>query len=212
MFQDDPMLVYGTDEQVNTTLDTLSAYGVDRNRVSVFWSIVAPANDQTVRPVFEATDPAAYPQNLWAPYDRIVRAAAAHGMLVNFNLTSPIPRWAVTTAERPELQETFGPNTEEFGKFVKAVGTRYSGTYEGLPRVDYWSIWNEPNQAGWLTPQWSPDPRNPKLFVESAPSIYRNLVAAAWSNLAATGHGADTVLVGETAPQGVKDFGLSRPL
>jgi hypothetical protein len=214
MFQDDPMLVYGTDEQVNTTLATLAGFGVDRIRVSVFWKIVAPANDQKVRPAFEATDPAAYPQNLWAPYDRIVRAAQAHGVAVNFNLTSPVPRWAATDtpADRTDLQDTFGPNTDEFGKFVKAVGTRYSGTYEGLPRVDYWSIWNEPNQAGWLTPQWSPDPRNDKLFVEAAPSIYRNLVAAAWTNLADSGHGADTVLVGETAPQGVKDFGVSRPL
>jgi hypothetical protein len=214
MFQDDPMLVYGTDEQVDSTLTTLKSFGVDRLRVSVFWKIVAPANIETVRPNFDATDPAAYPQNLWAPYDRIVRAAYAHGIALNFNLTSPVPRWAATEtpADRSDLQDTFGPNTDEFGAFVKAVGTRYSGAYEGLPRVDYWSIWNEPNQGGWLTPQWTPDPRNDKLFVESSPTIYRNLVAAAWTNLAASGHGADTVLVGETAPQGVKDFGISRPM
>jgi len=214
MFQDDPMLVYGTDAQVNTTLDSLAALGADRIRVSVFWSIVAPATNQKVKPVFDATDPAAYPQPLWGPYDRIVRAAAARGILVNFNITSPVPRWAASDSPRPELQETFGPNTDEFGKFVKAVGTRYSGTYQDIPRVDYWSIWNEPNQAGWLTPQWSPDPRNDKLFVESAPSIYRNLVAQAWTNLADTGHGSDTILVGETAPQGATNpvQGLSRPL
>jgi hypothetical protein len=216
MFQDDIMLVYGTDAQVESTLSTLAAFGVDRLRISVFWKIVAPANDQKIKPNFEATDPAAYPQNLWAPYDRIVRRAQAHGIAVNLNITSPVPRWAATDtpSDRADLQDTFGPNTEEFGKFVRAVGTRYSGTYEGIPRVDYWSIWNEPNQAGWLTPQWSPDPRNDKLFVESAPSIYRNLVAAAWTSLADTGHGSDTVLVGETAPQGATNpvQGLSRPL
>jgi hypothetical protein len=214
MFQDDIMLVYGTDAQVNSTLDSLAAFGVDRIRVSVFWKLVAPANIEKVKPNFDATDPAAYPQNLWVPYDRIVRAAQAHGIGVNFNVTSPVPRWAATETppDRDDLQDTFGPNTDEFGKFVRALGTRYSGTYEGLPRVDYWSIWNEPNQAGWLTPQWSADPRNDKLFVEAAPSIYRNLVAAAWTALADTGHGADTVLVGETAPQGVTDPGLSRPL
>jgi len=214
MFQDDIMLVYGTDAQVESTLTTLAGLGVDRVRVSVFWKIVAPANDQKVRPVFDATDPGAYPQNLFTPYDRIVRAAAAHGIAVNFNVTSPVPRWAATDtpADRTDLQDTFGPNPDEFGMFVKALGTRYSGSYQGLPRVDYWSIWNEPNQGGWLTPQWSADPRNPKAFIESAPATYRALVAAAWTNLADTGHGADTVLVGETAPQGVKDQGLSRPL
>jgi hypothetical protein len=212
MFQDDPMLVYGSEEQVNTTLDTLRRFGVDRIRVGVYWSIVAPANDQTARPSFDATDPAAYPQELWAPYDRLVRAARAHGIGLNFNITSPVPRWAATDSPRDDLQKTFGPNPEEFGRFVRAVGTRYSGSYQGLPRVDYWSIWNEPNQGGWLTPQWSPDPRNSKAWIEAAPTTYRKLVAAAWTNLADSGHGSDTILVGETAPQGVGDQGLSRPL
>jgi hypothetical protein len=74
-----------------------------------------------------------------------------------------------------------------------------------LPRVDYWSIWNEPNQAGWLTPQWAPDPRNAKKFVEAAPGTYRALLASAWQALADSGHGTDTILVGETAPQGERN-------
>jgi Cellulase (glycosyl hydrolase family 5) len=212
MFQDDPMLVYGTDAQVNTTLDTLHKFGVDRIRVGVYWSIVAPANDQVQKPNVDLSDPASYPPQLWAPYDRIVRAAQARGIAVNFNVTSPVPRWAATESPRADLQDTFGPIPEEFGTFVKAVGTRYSGTYQGLPRVDYWSIWNEPNQGGWLTPQWSPDPRNSKAWIEAAPTTYRKLLAAAWTSLADSGHGADTILIGETAPQGVSDAGLSRPL
>ena len=202
MFQDDPLLVYGTDEQVNSTLDTLAGLGVDRIRVSVFWRIVAPANDQLQRPNFDATNPAAYPPQLWAPYDRVVRAALARGIGVNLNLTSPIPRWAATQSPRADIQHTFGPSADEFGQFVRAVATRYSGTYEGLPRVDYWSIWNEPNQAGWLTPQWNTDPRGGRGMIESAPTLYRQLVSAAWTALAETGHGTDTILVGETAPQG----------
>jgi hypothetical protein len=200
-FQDDPMLL-GTAEQMTSTLDTLQSFGVDRIRVSVFWARIAPANDQPTKPNFDATDPAQYPAELWEPYDRLVQAALARGMKLNLNPTSPIPRWAAGQAPRADIQETFGPNPEEFGKFVRAVGTRYSGTYMGLPRVDYWSIWNEPNQAGWLTPQWGPDPRNARKFVESAPSLYRSLVRNAWQALANTGHGTDTILVGETAPQG----------
>ena len=202
MFQDDPQLVYGTAEQVESALNQLQAFGVDRIRVSVFWSIIAPATDQPTKPNFDATDPAAYPAHLWERYDRLIRGALLRGILVNLNLTSPIPRWAAQQAPEARLQETWGPNPEEFGKFVQAVGKRYSGDYMGLPRVDYWSIWNEPNQAGWLTPQWAPDPRNARRQVESAPQVYRSLVAAAWKALADTNHGSDTILVGETAPQG----------
>ncbi|HEX4364161.1 MAG TPA: cellulase family glycosylhydrolase [Solirubrobacteraceae bacterium] len=212
-FQDDPLLVYGTPDQVNSTLDQLAAFGVDRIRVSVFWRIVAPANDQTQKPNFDATDPAQYPAENWVRYDRVIQAAQARGIQVNLNITSPVPRWAATDSPRPDLQDTFGPSAQEFGAFVHAVATRYSGTYAGLPRVDFWSIWNEPNQAGWLTPQWAPDPRNAKKFVDAAPSLYRNLVGSAWQALADTGHGSDTILIGDTAPQGAgKEKGLSKSI
>jgi hypothetical protein len=201
MFQDDPMLL-GAPEQVDSTLDQLQAFGVDRIRVSVFWRRIAPANDQVQKPDFDATDPAQYPEEHWVKYDSLIQKALARGILVNLNITSPVPRWASPESPRADIQETFGPNPEEFGKFVKALGTRYSGTYNGLPRVDYWSVWNEPNQAGWLTPQWGPDPRNPKKFVDAAPASYRQLVGAAWQALADSGPGTDTILIGETAPQG----------
>ncbi len=201
-FQDDPLLVYGTAEQQISTLDTLKGFGVDRIRVSVFWKLLAQANEEVQKPNLDTTDPTSYQSKVWEKYDTLIREAQARGILVNLNFTSPVPRWASTDSPRADLQQTFNPNPEEFGKFVRAVGTRYSGTYNGLPRVDFWSIWNEPNQAGWLTPQWSPDPRNASSQIDAAPAIYRNLVANAWQGLADTGHGSDTILVGETAPQG----------
>jgi hypothetical protein len=204
MFQDDPLLVYAAPERVSSTLDRLAELGVNRIRVSVFWSLLAPANDQVQKPAFDATDPAAYPAALWERYDRLIRGAQQRGIGVNLNFTSPIPRWAAGESPRADLQSTFGPNPEEFGNFVRAVARRYDGTYMGLPRVDYWSIWNEPNQAGWLTPQWSKDPRDASQMIESAPTVYRRLVANAWTALADTGHGSDTILIGETAPQGQK--------
>ncbi len=215
MFQDDIQLVYGQPAVVEKTLDQLKAFGVDRIRVSVFWKIVAPANDSVTKPNFDPTDPAAYPAAHWERYDRLIRSARDKGILVNLNITSPVPRWAAGTApaSRADLQDTWAPSTSEFGQFVKAVGTRYSGKYQGLPRVNYWSVWNEPNQAGWLTPQWSPDPRKSTRLVEAAPAIYRGLVAAAWTGLADSGHGTDTILIGETAPQGSrKKKGVSRSL
>jgi hypothetical protein len=70
-----------------------------------------------------------------------------------------------------------------------------------LPRVDYWAIWNEPNQSGWLTPQWTQGPGS--AWTEAAPRIYRGLADAAYAALQNTGHAQDTILVGETAPKGL---------
>jgi hypothetical protein len=80
-----------------------------------------------------------------------------------------------------------------------------------LPRVDYWSIGNEPNQGGWLVPQWAAPPDGGAL-VETSPQLYRGLLDAAWSGLAATGHGGDTVLIGETAPKGLRVRGETRAM
>ncbi|HWF36711.1 MAG TPA: hypothetical protein VG295_15125, partial [Solirubrobacteraceae bacterium] len=70
-----------------------------------------------------------------------------------------------------------------------------------LPRVDYWSIWNEPDQPGWLAPQWR---SVGSQRVPDSPRLYRSLVDAAVGGLDVTGHmlSTDTILVGETAPEG----------
>ena len=81
-----------------------------------------------------------------------------------------------------------------------------------LPRVDHWEIWNEPNQAGWLTPQWLPDPADAKQQYEVAPTLYRDLADAMTGSLAATGHGSDTVLLGATAPKGLNVEGVTRSI
>jgi hypothetical protein len=217
-FQDDPLLVYNTPEGTAHTMDILKALGADRLRISVFWNLVAPDAKSKTRPSFDATDPAAYPPGAWDRYDRIVQLAAERGMGVNFNVTSPAPFWATGKPSRSDIEQNFDPSAAEFGLFLRALGTRYSGKYvpgesgPPLPRVDYWSIWNEPNQPGWLTPQWGQDPRQPKDFVETAPRIYRNLVDAAYASLADTGHKDDTILIGETAPKGVNKLGITRAI
>ena len=218
-FQDDNRLIYDTPENVAATLDTLKSLGVDRVRVSVFWKVVAPQPDVREKPAFDASDPGAYPPGSWDRYDTIVRLAGARGIGVNLNLTDPAPLWATGTPEREDIAATYEPDAREFDLFVRAVGTRFSGSYTPagstggpLPRVDYWSIWNEPNQAGWLTPQWLPDPRDPSLQVEASPRLYRDLVDGAYSALDATGHGGETILVGETAPKGLNLTGITRSM
>jgi len=76
-------------------------------------------------------------------------------------------------------------------------GSSPSHPQDPLPRVNYWSVWNEPNLAGWLNPD-----HNGSQLTE--PSIYRGLLTAAWNGLAASGHTTqtDTILIGELANSG----------
>ena len=70
------------------------------------------------------------------------------------------------------------------------------GTSAPLPRVGFWSVWNEPNVG---SSSLSPQTVN---GVEVGPRLYRGLLDAAWSALQATGHGGDTILIGELASTG----------
>jgi hypothetical protein len=223
-FQDDNLLVYNTPIGVARTLNTLAALGVDRIRVSVFWRVVAPDPLSTTRPAnFTAADPNAYPAGAWSRYDTIVTFARARGIAVNFDVTDPAPLWATGKPPRADIQNTYNPSPSEFGQFVQAVATRYSGSFVApipvedtgapgpagdLPRVGYWSIWNEPNQAGWLTPQLVPGAGG--KLIERSPTLYRQLVDAAYTALENTGHASDTILIGETAPEGLTAKGLPK--
>ena len=186
------------------TLDQLQRLGVDRVHVYMHWSDVAPAPTSPHRPSFNATDPAAYPAAGWSVYDTIVRGIQARGMTIDLALVPPPPAWASGKgAPDPSTQPEWRPSAPEYGQFVRAVAIRYSGHYlpagasRPLPRVSFWSIWNEPNLGTELAPQAVPHSQ-----VEVSGNLYRGLVDAAWSALKDTGHGRDTILIGEIAPAG----------
>jgi hypothetical protein len=70
-----------------------------------------------------------------------------------------------------------------------------------LPRVSTWGIWNEPNEGTWLNPQYKVLAHH-RIQVQ-APLLYRRLIDNAYGGLAASGHGRDTILIGETASGGI---------
>jgi len=198
-FQDDNRLLYAEPADVRRTLDEIKRLGADRLRLTVLWKAVAPSPGSRQRPAFDATNPDAYPPGAWNRFDVVVAEAAARGLKVNFNITGPGPLWANRRAPREDIVDTYEPNPNEFAQFVAAAGRRYPG-------VDYWSIWNEPNHSGWLTPQWSKDGGG----FERAAVLYRELAGAAYAALQVTGHGNDTILIGETAPKGDRSKGIKR--
>ena len=206
IFQDDDHLLYAPTATVAHTLEVLKGLGVDRVRVTILWRAIAPP---VAAAGFDGGDPGAYPAASWLPYDRLVELAGARGIGVDFDLTAPGPLWAMARgAPGRHYADHWAPSAQAFGQFVAAVGRRYSGRYlppgsrgRPLPRVSFWSVWNEPNQPGWLAPQWQSVAGHP---VMESPVLYRDYVSAAWNALLGTGHGPrhDTFLVGELAPEG----------
>jgi hypothetical protein len=180
-------------------LDQLDRFGVDTVRVIAFWREFVPMPNSRTKPDFDATNPAAYTPEEWVGLDDLIRGASNRGMNVLLTPSSPIPDWA-----SPVGEQVTSPNASEFGTFVQALGTRYSGSYMPpptptdpvpalLPRVGSWSIWNEPNLTLFLQPQ-----------LEGRKSvsgrIYRELFLAAQRGLQASSHGSDQILIGETSP------------
>lgn len=215
VFQDDVQLK----SNPAGTLATLRLLGASRVRVFVTWSSIAPSSGSRRRPRgFNAVNPAAYPARNWAVYDRIVQDAAADQIGLDFTLTGPAPLWATGPGmPRGGPYGQWKPSAPEFKSFVAAMGTRYSGRYtprgasRPLPRVNFWAIWNEPNYGIDLAPQATNNDT-----IEVGAVEYRGLLDAAWSGLQATGHGRDTILIGETAPRGadhpIGNFNGVKPL
>jgi hypothetical protein len=177
-------------------------------------------------------DPAAYPRENWKRYDDLVRLAYDRGIQINFNVGGPAPDWAsggkggiVNPSAGDFGQFVWAVATRYNGSYEPPPGNQNPppppppnpnplpvdiqfGPQQSepapvsaqqsepkLPRISYWSLFNEGNQRVFLSPQYV----NGR---EWSPRVYRGLADAAFDALVKTGHGADTILVGETAPKG----------
>ena len=209
VMMDDDHLLYRGDQVRDQTLTRMKELGVDEVRVTVLWSVIANGarKNKARRRRFHklgADNPKAYPMLNWDRYDRLDRACQTLRIGCYFDVTGPGPKWGHEKAPRKYRKDraTWKPKPREYKLFVTAVGKRYSGRYHDendghvvLPRISFWSLWNEPNQGGWLTPQFvGGRPYSPMLF--------RRLFVAGRQALLASGHGSDVILLGETAPLG----------
>src|SRR4051812_10366841 len=187
VFEDETSLLYSGPERRDQTLDELRDLGVDVIRANVIWNRYAPSPQSKSKPSFDATDPNAY---ALGEMDALVAGASARGMAVLLTPTGPGPAWASSCGGSASSRRICSPKAAEYGKFVTALGRRY-------PTVTRWSLYNEPNQGGWLTPQWK---KSGGTHIPAAPAIYRNLVRAGTAALDASGHGGGQNLPRETPP------------
>jgi hypothetical protein len=223
VIQDDAKVIASGDQTRAATLDEMRGLGADVLKISISWRDLANGGKPS-----NPDDPNAYPSDKWAPYDSAVQGAIARGLGVFLNVNGPAPDWASKGGGgtiRPKASE-FGHfaravGTRYSGGFVPAggappapapggggnpqpcivpplCGSAMTAQAGALPAVKLWSVWNEPNLPVFLLPQRS----STKSHYPVSPTLYRNLYRAAYSGLAATGHGKDTILLGELLPVG----------
>lgn len=171
--------------------------GADLVRLDTGWA----APDTPARPPgFDARDPAD-PAYDFARIDDTIRSAGARGLRVLLS-TSGAPRWAEGRGRAPDARAgTWMPDPAALEEYAIALARRYSGTFADpaqpgrkLPRVDAFQLWNEPNLATYLTPQWRG--RTPV-----APGHYRRMLNAFHRGVKSVRADA-LVITGGTAPFG----------
>jgi hypothetical protein len=201
--QDDAVLLHGSDASVRQATRQIAALGASYVRVTAGWSTLAPQTKSRRMPPspFDPGDPLSYG---FHELDRAVLYASQAGLKVMIDVAFWAPRWAVTRAS-PDGHHRYMPDPALFGAFARAVARRYSGAYRypadprrRLPAVRLFTIWNEPNQAQFLEPQWR---RTSTGWIAESPHIYRRLYEAAYDAIKAV-DARDLVLIGGTAASG----------
>jgi hypothetical protein len=204
MMEDSTQLLTQGEAGRNFALDEFKALGTNIVKVRVEWRDIAPDPASRRKPSgFDATDPGAYPAGSWDALDAAVRGIVARGMRPFLMVGPPAPDWA-TAGPTKKYVGVWKTDPAEFGGFMRAVGRRYSGANDGIPRVPMWSMWNEPNHPQFIQPL---SERIRGKMVPTAADQYRRLYVAGTDALAATGHAADTVLFGEVLPIGQSKLG-----
>jgi hypothetical protein len=180
-FQDDPALRWQRGRAA--TFDRIQQFNASVVRTTVYWSRTAPRRPARPANPFDR----AY---RFADLDEFVRNAATRGIAVMLTIWGT-PRWAnggkgANVAPRHDADLT---------SFARAVANRYNGKHRGLPAVQFYGVWNEPNLGLFLTPQYDKKGR------PVSPRIYARLYRAAYAGIKA-GNPEALVGIGETSPRG----------
>lgn len=161
--------------QIPTRIDLVKQTKAKVARIDILWQLVAPT------PPANPTDPND-PAYDWSRIDAIFTGLTAAGITPIVS-TYATPDWAVAGTNAPHPRTLYNPNAPtaaSFGAFMKAVATRYSGTFvpaggvAPLPRVRHYEIWNEPNLKGFF-----------QINGHSNLAAYKGLVKAGYANIKA---------------------------
>jgi hypothetical protein len=185
---DDRVLVHRPATAASTVAQW-KALGIEVARIHVRWVSIAPAPGARHAPdSFRASDPGDLHYN-WGAIDHAIGLLKAAGIEPLLAVTGSGPLWS---SSAPSLgNPRYRPDPRKYAAFATAVARRYGDV------VNEYIVWNEPNQAGWLQPQFTC--RRGRCTPES-PHIYRRLFTAGADAIRNVDPGAQ-VLAGALAPR-----------
>jgi hypothetical protein len=146
-----------------TAFATLKSLNTQVLRVNLYWGGTKWAVANSGRPK-DPTDPGDTAYN-WALYDRLVKYAQTYNIQVVFSILFT-PAWANGGKARTAPPTDY----KDLENFAYAAAERYSGLWippawqqnaslgigaSPLPKVNFWTAWNEPNNPVFLTPQYT---------------------------------------------------------
>ena len=169
-----------------------SAAGARLVRIPIPWANVAPGNEPSG---WRPEDPAD-PNYNWGWIDSAVKATVEAGLTPAITIEGA-PSWAQPPCRKALPGRLCAPDPAALAAFATAAATRYSGHFDGLPRVQYWQGLNEPNLSLYFNPQFKGGRAvSPQLYRKLANAFYfaikavdpSNLVVAAGLGPIAVGH------------------------
>ena len=205
VLQDDDLALF-TPSRLHGFISELRYLGVDELRVSAEWKLEAPdPGGASPPPGFEAGSPRSYDHSsAMQDLDRAVRAASAAGIGVIIDPAFSAPRWAtrngVPTGHGTDPWFNWHIDVGDLVTWETMLARRYSGHYtpagasSPLPLVKTFTLWNEPNQSGFLGPQYSHGR-------PVSPDWYRSVLRAAYPAIKRVSPSAQ-ILIGNTSSTG----------
>lgn len=192
----DPLFLNPDSNVRDRALREAEVTNADVLRLEVGWPAIAPADPSGS---FEATDPAS-PEYSWETTDAAIADAVSRGFMPLL-MIHRAPAWAEGGGNRPGTDVaplgTWKPQPKHYREFAIALARRYSGGFQGLPRVNHFMPMNEPNLPTNLMPQWKgksgKKPASPQLYVKILNAFYEGVNSIDRKNV---------VITAGTAPYG----------
>ena len=132
ILQDDGLLLYRPQPEVEAAVARMRELGVDRVRITASWSSLTRAPADEAKPEgFDARDPGAYEQARWKGLDTAIRAIRGAGLTALVDIGFWAPHWATDDPPGPRARSNIDP--QAYADFAAAVALRYSGAFTPPP-------------------------------------------------------------------------------